>query len=235
MKRASRRCLAAATMLCSVGVTNAQSRPLVIELYTSEGCSSCPPAEAYIGSLSARSDVLALSFHVNYWDELGWHDRFSLPQSVERQNVYARKLGRSSVYTPQLVVDGRDDQVGSDGQALARALSQNRDAVPIKISVREAEVLVEIGASANARPGDVVLIPYLRHAVSAIGRGENAGRTLEEFNIVRAIRALGPWKGEAQSFHIASSSLPPDVTDVAILVQASGQARIMGAAAHVLR
>jgi hypothetical protein len=235
MTRPFRRCLAAATMLCCVGAANAQPRPVVIELFTSQGCSSCPPAEAYVGRLSARSDVLALSFHVNYWDELGWQDRFALAQSVERQNVYARNLGRSSVYTPQLVVDGRDDQVGSNGQAIARALSENRDGVLVRVSVREAEVLVEIGARPEAKPGDVVLIPYLRHAVSAIGRGENAGRTLEEFNIVRAIRTLGPWKGEAQSFHVPVSSLPPDATDVAVLVQASGQAPIIGAAAHAVR
>jgi hypothetical protein len=172
---------------------------------------------------------------VNYWDELGWRDRFALAQSVERQSGYALNLGRSSVYTPQLVVDGRADQVGSDGQAIARALSENRDGVPVKVSVREAEVLVEISARADAKPGDVVLIPYLRHAVSAIGRGENAGRTLEEFNIVRAIGILGPWRGEALSFHVPVSSLPPDATDVAVLVQASGQAPIIGAAAHALR
>jgi hypothetical protein len=222
-------------MLCCVGAANAQPRPVVIELFTSQGCSSCPPAEAYVGRLSTRSDVLALSFHVNYWDELGWQDRFALAQSVERQNIYARNLGRSSVYTPQLVVDGRADQVGSDGQAIARALSENRDGVQVKVSVREAEVLVEISARPDAKPGDVVLIPYLRRAVSAIGRGENAGRTLEEFNIVRAIHTLGAWKGEVQSFHVPVASLPPDATDVAVLVQASGQARIMGAAAHALR
>ena len=235
MTRPFRRCLAAATMLCCVGAAIAQPRPVVIELFTSQGCSSCPPAEAYVGRLSARTDVLALSFHVNYWDELGWHDRFALAQSVERQNAYALKLGRASVYTPQLVVDGRDDQVRSDGQAIARALSENRDGVPVKVSVREREVLVEISACPDAKPGDVVLIPYLRHAISAIGRGENAGRTLEEFNIVRDVRTLGPCKGEAQSFHVPVSSLPPDATDVAVLVQASGQAPIMGAAAHPLR
>ena len=235
MTRSFRRCLAAATMLCYCVGANAQPRPVVIELFTSQGCSSCPPAEAYIGRLSARSDVLALAFHVNYWDELGWRDRFALAQSVERQNVYALNLGRSSVYTPQLVVDGRDDQVGSDGQAIERALRENRDGVPVQVSMHEAEVLVEIGARPDAKRGDVVLIPYLRHAVSSIGRGENAGRALEEFNIVRAIRTLGAWKGEAESFHIPVSSLPPDATDVAVLVQASGQAVILGATAHALR
>jgi hypothetical protein len=235
MTRSLREYVAAAAMLGCVAATNAQPRPVVVELFTSQGCSSCPPADAYVGKLSASSDVLALSFHVDYWDDLGWRDRFALAQSVERQNIYARNLRRSSVYTPQLVVDGRDDHVGSDGKAVARALGENRDGVPVAVSVRDAEVLVEIGAQPHVPPSDVMLIAYLRHAVSAIGRGENAGRTLDEFNIVRNIRTLGLWKGQAETFHVSVSSLPPDATDVAVLVQPSGQAPIIGAAAHALR
>ena len=236
MKRLIRECLAAAAaMLCCVAATNAQPRPVVVELFTSQGCSSCPPADAYVGRLSARSDVLALSFHVDYWDDLGWRDRFALAQAVERQNIYARNLRRSSVYTPQLVVDGREDDLGSDGKAVARALSENRQGVPVGVSVRDAEILVEIGAQPNGPASDVTLVAYLRHAVSAVGRGENAGRTLEEFNIVRDIRALGPWRGQFQSFRVPRSALPRDATDVAVLVQRSGQALIIGAAAHALR
>ncbi len=235
MTRLFRRCLALATMLCSAVVADAQPRPVVVELFTSQGCSSCPPADAYVGKLSARSDVLALSFHVDYWDELGWRDRFALPQSTARQNIYARKLGRSSVYTPQLVVDGREDHAGSDAIAVARALSENREGAPVRVSIRGAQVLVDLGAYPKAAPSDVVLIPYLRHAVSAIGRGENAGRTLEEFNIVRAIRTLGSWKGQEQSFSVPVSSLPSDATDVAVLVQPFGQAPIIGAAALAVR
>jgi len=235
MKRSVRESLAAAAMLCCVAATNAQPRPVVVELFTSQGCSSCPPADAYVGKLSGRSDVLALSFHVDYWDDLGWRDRFALAQSVERQNIYARNLRSSSVYTPQLVVDGREDYLGSDGKAIARALSESRDGVPVGVSLRDAEILVEIGAQPNGPASDVMLVAYLRHAVSAVGRGENAGRTLEEFNIVRDIRALGPWKGQVQTFHVARSSLPPDATDVAVLVQPSGQGPIIGAAARALR
>jgi hypothetical protein len=235
MTQSFRRCLAFGALLCCAAVTNAQPRPLVVELFTSQGCSSCPPADAYVGKLSARPDVLALSFHVDYWDELGWRDRFALPQSAARQSIYARNLGRSSVYTPQLVVDGREDHVGSDGRAIARALSGNRDGVPLRVSLREAQVLIDLGAYPQAAPSDVVLVAYLHHAVSAIGRGENAGRTLEEFNIVRAIRSLGSWQGQVRSFNVPVSSLPPDATDVAVLVQPFGQAPIIGAAAHTVR
>ena len=235
MTRALRECLAATAMLCCGAATDAQPRPVVVELFTSQGCSSCPPADAYVGKLRARSDVLALSFHVDYWDDRGWRDRFALAQSGDRQSVYARNLRHSSVYTPQLVVDGREDQVGSHGEAVARALDETRDGVPVGVSVRDAEVLVEVGVQPGVPPSDVTLVAYLRHAVSAVGRGENAGRTLDEFDIVRTIRILGAWKGKAEIFRVPVSSLPPDTTDVAVLVQPSGQGPIIGAAAHALR
>ena len=235
MTRSLLRCFVGAAMLCCAAVTNAQSRPLVVELFTSQGCSSCPPADAYVGTLSARSDVLALAFHVGYWDDLGWRDPFALPQSVQRQNIYARNLHRSSVYTPQFVVDGREDDFPSDRKVVTRALSQKRDGVPVVVSVQDAEILVQIGARPGVTPCDVLLVAYLRRAVSNIGRGENAGRTLEEFNIVRDIRTLGSWKGETQIFRVLLSSLPPDATDVAALVQPFGQAPIIGASARALR
>jgi hypothetical protein len=218
-----------------MAATQAQPRPVVVELFTSEGCSSCPPADEYLGKLSARSDVLALAFHVGYWDGLGWRDRFALPESVKRQSVYARNLHRSSVYTPQLVVDGREDDFRSDGKMVTQALSRNRDGVSVRVSVHDAQLQVDIGTEVGVAPSDVLLVAYLRHAVSHIGRGENAGHTLEEFNIVRGIRTLGPWKGEAQIFRVPVASLPPDATDVAVLVQSIGQAQIVGAGAHALR
>jgi hypothetical protein len=234
MRRSSLGRLSLAVMLLCVAAAHAQPRPVVVELFTSQGCSSCPPADAYVGALSTRSDVIALAFHVDYWDDLGWRDRFGLAQSVVRQNIYARNLRRASVYTPQLVIDGRDDALGSDRGAVARALSERRAGVPVAVSVRAAEVVVGMSAQAQVPPSDVTLVAYLHHAVSAIGRGENAGRTLEEFNIVRDIRTLGRWNGQAETFRVPRSSLPRDATDVAVLVQPSGQAPIIGAAAHVL-
>jgi hypothetical protein len=225
----------AAITLCAAGacvatVAHAEPRPAVIELFTSEGCNSCPPAEAYVGQLAGRSDVLALSFHVDYWDDLGWRDRFGLSQAVERQRSYARALRLSTVYTPQVVIDGRDDYVGSDRSAIGKALKAGRDGVPVALSVSGADVLVRLESHAQASRGDVILVPYLRKAVSSIGRGENAGRTLEEYNIVRAVRELGRWEGAAQEFRVKLSSLPQDATDVAVLVQVPGQGPIIAAA-----
>ena len=233
MTRVICRLLGIAAVLCGAAA-HAQSRPIVVELYTSEGCSSCPPAEAYLGTLRGRSDVIALAFHVGYWDGPEWRDRFALPECTQRQEGYARALQRSSVYTPQLVIDGRYDSVGSDGSRVAQALSERRESVPIALSVQEGELRIELGGHAGAPHSDVVLVAYRGHAVSAIGGGENSGRTLEEFNLVRRIQTLGGWSGDARSFRLPLASLPPDATDVAVLLQPSGQAPIIGAAAQAL-
>src|SRR3984885_15707161 len=101
-------------LLLAASIADAQPRPTVVELYTSEGCNSCPPAEAQIGKLAKHDDIIALAFHVGYWDDLGWRDRFELPEAVQRQRAYAKALRLSSVYTPQVVIDGQKDFVGSD-------------------------------------------------------------------------------------------------------------------------
>jgi hypothetical protein len=191
MTRAFLLCLTAVASLCCTVAASTPSRPVVLELFTSQGCSSCPPAEAYLGQLSTRPDVIALAFHVDYWDDLGWRDRFALHQSVERQDIYARNLHRATVYTPELVIDGRLDAVGADSRAVTNALQESRSNVPLTVSLRNAALVVDISAQPQPTACDVWLVPYLRHARSAIGRGENAGRNLEEFNIVREVRALG--------------------------------------------
>jgi hypothetical protein len=224
-----------AAFLGFASLASAAPRPAVIELFTSEGCNSCPPAEAYVGELAGRSDVLALSFHVDYWDDLGWRDRFGLSESVDRQRTYARSLRLSSVYTPQVVIDGRADYVGSNRAAIDRALKTTRDGVPVTLSVSDGEARVRLEPREKGPPADVLLVAYLRKAVSPIGRGENAGRTLEEYNIVRAVQTLGHWDGATQEFHTKLASLPQDTTDVAVLVQSPGQGAIVAAATQRIR
>jgi hypothetical protein len=222
-------------LLCCAAAVNAQTRPAVVELFTSEGCSSCPPAEAYVGELSSRRDVLALTFHVDYWDDLGWRDRFGLPDAVQRQRGYAKTLRLSSVYTPQVVIDGQADYVGSDRAAIGRALAAQRKGAAVSLAIRDGEVIVDLGTLEKAAPCDVVLVSYLRTASSPIGRGENAGRTITEFNIVRSFRSLGRWDGQTRQYRSRLDSLPPDATDVAVLIQSAGQAPIIGAATLALR
>ncbi|MEP6883240.1 MAG: DUF1223 domain-containing protein [Gammaproteobacteria bacterium] len=227
--------LVAATLLSCAVAAQAQPRPAVIELFTSEGCSSCPPAEAYLGELAQRPDVLALAFHVDYWDDLGWRDRFELTEATPRQRLYAKALRLPSIYTPQLMVDGRVDFVGNDRAAISKALAEPRQGVAVVFAVRDGDIQIDVGAQDGGRPCDVLLVTYLRSATSAIGRGENAGRTLTEFNIVRSLQNLGHWTGQAQQYHATVKLLPSDATDVAVLVQPAGQGPVVGAATHALR
>ena len=226
---------AATAVLGVTSLAQADPRPAVVELFTSEGCNSCPPAEAYVGELAGRNDVLALAFHVDYWDDLGWRDRFGLSQSVQRQRAYARSLRLSSVYTPEVVIDGRADYVGSNRIGIGNALKEKRDGVPVTLSVGNGEAEVRLGPGEQGAGGDVVLVAYLRKAVSSIGRGENAGRTLDEYNIVRAVVPLGRWDGGAQEFRTKLASLPQDTTDVAVLVQSPGQGAVVAAATQRVR
>jgi hypothetical protein len=234
MRRVPEALIVGAAMCCALA-SGAAARPAVVELFTSQGCSSCPPADAYLGSLSTRSDVIALAFHVTYWDSLGWRDRFALAQSDERQNRYARALHRPSVFTPQLIIDGTQDSLGSGVASISNALNQPREGVAVRLEVEDGQIRIGLSARAGVDASEVVIIAYLRHATSAVGRGENAGRRLDEFNIVRAIRSLGAWKGDARSFQLPIASLPSDATDVAVLIQCDGQRAILGAAARALR
>jgi hypothetical protein len=214
---------------------SASPRPAVIELYTSQGCSSCPPADALLGEFARQPNVLALAFHVDYWNDLGWTDRFGLADSAVRQSTYAKALGHTSVYTPQVVVDGREEYLGSDRQKIQSAVDQVRTGVPITLSTSAGNLVIELGGAQCLAPSDVLAVTFMRKAVSRIGKGENSGRTLEEFNIVRSIRKIGQWNGAAVSFSLPLSTLPADATDFAVLVQAPGQAQIIGAAARTVR
>ena len=232
--------LATAALLAGSATAGAGVRPTVVELYTSQGCSSCPPADALLGELAKRSDILALAFHVDYWDDLGWRDRFDLPVSAQRQSRYARHLGVASVYTPQMVIDGSVDALGSDRQRLTQLLSVPRDGIAVHATVSGDELAVSVDAVAAAlkfdvsQPYDVALVSYLRNAETAIGRGENSGRLLKEFNVVRSMSTLGNWQGAAGEWHVKLKSLPADATNVAVLVQQSNFGAIVGAVSAAL-
>ncbi|MGO9950549.1 MAG: DUF1223 domain-containing protein [Steroidobacteraceae bacterium] len=218
-----------------VATVVAETRPVVLELFTSEGCSSCPPAEVIVNELAQRPDVLPLSFHVDYWDDLGWRDRYSLASATERQRGYARTLRRSSVYTPQVVIDGSRDIVGSQRGAVMEAVSGQRDGVATTVSLSGGIIQIHVGAGSDAASADVLLVGYLREATTPIGRGENSGRTLKESNIVLSVHDLGRWNGKPREFQLRLDRLPENVTDIAVLVQSAGQAAILGAVAQPIR
>jgi hypothetical protein len=195
------RFLAAAALLVALPVAAAAAatmqRPVVVELFTSQGCSSCPPADAYLSELSSnRSDVLPLAFHVTYWNNLGWKDPFSLDAATQRQATYAARFGDGS-YTPEIVVDGRRGLVGSDRASAEAAIAAAKQAgvVNAALSASQAgkDISITVGAgSGNAR---VMLVGYDAEHRTSVGRGENNGRTLTESNIVRSIQLVGQWTG----------------------------------------
>src|SRR5271170_6959579 len=175
---------------------HATERPVVVELFTSQGCSSCPPANAYLNELSkGRRDVLALAFHVTYWDRLGWKDPFSMAAATERQDRYGHRFGDGS-YTPEIVVDGAAGLVGSHrhdvGSAIEKAKQESRTAAPVSVTKDGGDrVSIQVGPGTGA--GKVLLMGFDHDHTTAIGRGENGGRTLQEANIVRSIRSVGQW------------------------------------------
>jgi len=221
------RLLACIPLLGALPVAAANPRPVVVELFTSQGCSSCPPADAYLSELSQqRSDVLPLAFHVTYWNSLGWKDPFSMDLATERQAQYARRFGDGS-YTPEMVVDGKASFVGSDRSSAEAAIQKAKDADSTSATVSAVRkgnaISVSIGAgSGNAR---VLLVGYDPQHVTAIGRGENGGRTLKESNIVRSLQSVGQWTGKAASF----DQQVPAGEKTAVLLEAP-DGRIIGAA-----
>ncbi len=205
---------------------SAGGRPVVVELFTSEGCSSCPPAEAYLGDLAHRPGVLPLAFHVTYWDRLGWRDPFSLAAATERQARYGERFGDGS-YTPEMVVDGARALVGSDrdagAAAIAAAGASGAAAADMSVTRDAGRLSIRVGAGQGS--GRVVLVGFDPQHVTAIGRGENTGRTVMESNVVRSVRDLGAWTGAP----VALSEPAPAGEAAAVLLETPDR-RIVGAA-----
>jgi hypothetical protein len=214
--------LALATGMVTLG--QAQESPVVVELFTSQGCSSCPPADAFLTDLAhQRRDVLPLAFHVTYWDYLGWKDPYSLDAATVRQREYASHLGEDGVYTPQMVVDGSAGFVGSDrAQGLKVIAAADRKQVPVSVSRDGQGLLIKVGSGAGQ--AQVLLVGFDPSHETQIGRGENGGRTLLESNIVRSLTPIGAWSGSA----VELRQPPPAGEGFAVLLQAE-DGRIIGA------
>jgi hypothetical protein len=213
----------------------AAAMPIVAELYTSQGCNSCPPADALLGELTREPDVIALAFHVQYWDGLGWSDRFGMPEAARRQNLYVQRRQLSGSFTPQLILNGEHSLVGSNrSQVLAVVkVLRTQAAAGVAIATSFAANRMHIALPVTpgmARATDVLLLPLLSQADSVIGRGENGGRTLREYHIVRGVKLLGSWQGAALQFDVPLTALPRDADRVALLVQEKNQGALRGAA-----
>ncbi|HEX3885460.1 MAG TPA: DUF1223 domain-containing protein [Stellaceae bacterium] len=204
----------------------AETRPVVVELFTSQGCSSCPPADALLDQLSHRDGVLALGYHIDYWDNLGWTDPFSSPEATARQRAYAARFDRGQIFTPQIVVDGKEDMVGNDRGAVLAALDTQPQAVaPVHFTADGSEVTIGAGTGR----GTILLLRFARHRTTQIGAGENAHRTAEDTNAVLSIETRGEWTGSPRNFPIPAL---PAGEGYAVLVQAP-DGRIVGAGSTV--
>lgn len=229
----ARALLVAAGLFAAAAAWADASKPVVVELFTSQGCSSCPPADRILGHLADRKDVIALGFHVNYWDRLGWPDPFATEAGTERQYAYSPVLGRRNVYTPQMVIDGRYDVVGFDAERIKVAIAQADALAAARLAVglewREPGRLAYSLPAGEGR-ARVQLVRFARQLDQDIERGENAGRHLSYSNVVREIVEIGRWDGAAMAGEVEVNTGQDEAGGVALLVQDSRTMRMMGAA-----
>jgi len=209
----------------------ADEAPVVVELFTSQGCSSCPPADKVLGELSRRDDLIALSLHVDYWNYLGWRDTFAKHQFTERQIAYRNAWHRSVVYTPQLVIHGLEDVALTRQGALRAAIAAARaTGVPVSVSLERRDGMLKCRIAPGPKPvdGTVWIAKYLLTATVPIRRGENAGRTLTYYNVVTSLDRIGAWSG-TQAEDVAMPQPQPG-EGVAIWLQAGNGGPILAAA-----
>ena len=230
--------LLAALTLAAMGAVTGEGaaaqearRPVVVELFTSQGCSSCPPADALLAELAPRDDVIALALHVDYWDYIGWKDVFASPVFTKRQKAYARAAGARTVYTPQMIVGGSSVLSGLKPMKLVDLIREQGAAAPrVRIVLARAGDAVEIRAEAEPpldQPATVQLVRYLPEKRVEITHGENAGRSIAYANIVTHWQALGDWDGKGP---LAIAAPAPGTEPVVVIVQEPGPGAILAAA-----
>ncbi len=207
----------------------------VIELFTSQGCSSCPPADRLLAKFAQDPSLIALSLPVDYWDYLGWKDTLALHGDTERQRDYSLARGDRQVYTPQVVVNGIVHVLGSDKEAIENAIAKTRRtadplSLPVSMRVADGAITVSVPAATGAdRAGAVWLCPVTGKVRVTIGRGENRGRSIVYHNVVRRWIKLGDWHGQAETFHMKLADLPngkfslAEVDHAAVLLQSGSK------------
>ena len=220
----------AAFWLCS-GATLADPSPVVVELYTSQGCSSCPPADDILHQLTRRDDVIALALHVDYWDYIGWKDEFADPANAERQRAYAVVAGRQSVYTPQMIINGETDIVGTRPMRVMDAIKAHQDTPPrVTLDIARNGDTVEIDAqrlAADVGPMVVQMLRYTPERETHITRGENAGKTVVYANVTKDWNVVSEWDGRTP---LDLSVAAPGDAPVVVMIQARGLGPILAAA-----
>ena len=212
--------------------------PVVVELFTSQGCNSCPPAEALLRELAEEDGIIALELHIDYWDYIGWPDPFASPVMTARQRSYLRDLRLRYVYTPQMVIDGRYDVVGSDRRAVRAAIEKaaaDRVAIRVELSGDDGGKIIIPAGHAPAGGAKVWLAIYDDNLETEIPSGENAGRTLRSRNVVREFVDVGTWVGEPMEIAVdLQAALDRGRAGCAVLLQQGETGAIIGAVAMPL-
>jgi hypothetical protein len=218
--------LVAATMGAAAGVAPAlageRAGPVVVELFTSQGCNSCPPADAYLGELAKRPDILALSWHVDYWDYIGWKDPFAQHAFTQRQHAYSRSLDQRYVYTPQMVINGRLQGIGSERGEIERLIGEAKTeqaaaaARGPRLSLVGDSVHIEGGAATSSNVWIAVFDPQ---QWTAVEQGENAGHRLGEYNVVREWTQIGKYEGKPVTLKLGVDMDEYEKSGCAIVVQ----------------
>ena len=222
-------CLCATVGAASASDTGPAARPIaVVELFTSQGCANCPPADAFLGELAREREVVALSYPVDYWDYMGWKDTAARPEFTRRQKGYAHTRGDRDVYTPQVVVNGRKRLVGSDREGIRREIAVGdgeRHDLSVEVGIECGSEALRVRLPEAAAPegvhASVWLVRFDLARSVTIGRGENHGRTLTYTNLVRSLQPIGMWKGRAATIELPRPETQGDPNfGCAVLVQA---------------
>ncbi len=212
-------------------VARAGAAPVLVELFTSQGCNTCPPMDAYLGELVRRVGVVALSLHVDYWNGLGWTDPFSSPEMTRRQRAYARTLGSSNIYTPQMVVDGRGHSHRREEIERMIAAAAARPKLDVTLAEDAARGIILSLPASPARGVSVWLALFDARHTTEIKRGENGGRTLSYHNVVRAMRRVADWDGTARAIALdVREEERRTHAGCAVIVQEGEAGTVLGAA-----
>jgi hypothetical protein len=224
--------LAALAALATSGLAVGAEPRAVVELFTSQGCSSCPPADRLLGELARDPSLVTMSLPIDYWDYIGWKDTLAKPRHTARQRFYAKTRGDGDVFTPQVVVNGLTHAVGSDKAAIEQAIAESRREgasldLPVTLAVADGKLTVSVVASHPEKTGEVWLCALGTAIPVAIGRGENGGHTVTYHNVVRRWVKLGDWTGTARSFSVPLTDL--ESADAAAVIVQAGTADRPGA------
>jgi hypothetical protein len=223
-----------------VGGVSATERPrAVLELFTSQGCSSCPPADRYVADIADRPDVIALTFAVDYWDYLGWRDTLANPLHAKRQKAYAYARGDRQIYTPQMIVNGVGHAIGSDRAAVERVVTQTHGqpgvlSIPVTVTTAGDAITISLPPSSGPlvgpdNPATVTVLGVSSRQPVEIARGENRGQTVVYRNVVRSHTSLGEWTGGAQTFTVSRSEQLAAGCERAVVIVQAGSYRRPGA------